>query len=69
SVVARREGFLSLEGYMTASKDPFIGKGLRLVIDGVDPGRLLTPKAILAPSPISISAGAAPTAPPSGRAS
>ncbi|MBC3886122.1 flagellar motor protein [Undibacterium griseum] len=40
SVVARREGFLSLEGYMTASKDPFIGKGLRLVIDGVDPGRL-----------------------------
>nr|WP_218132023.1 flagellar motor protein [Undibacterium oligocarboniphilum] len=40
SVVARREGFLSLEGYMTASTDPFIGKGLRLVIDGVDPGRL-----------------------------
>jgi chemotaxis protein MotA len=40
SVVARREGFLSLERYMEASKDPFIGKGLRLVIDGIDPDRL-----------------------------
>lgn len=40
SVVARREGFLSLEKYMESSKDPFIGKGLRLVIDGIDPARL-----------------------------
>ncbi|CAN5849927.1 flagellar motor protein [soil metagenome] len=40
SVVARREGFLSLEKYMESSKDPFIGKGLRLVIDGIDPIRL-----------------------------
>jgi chemotaxis protein MotA len=40
SVVARREGFLSLEKYMDSSKDPFIGKGLRLVIDGIDPARL-----------------------------
>ncbi|MFZ6744399.1 flagellar motor protein [Undibacterium sp. JH2W] len=40
SVVARREGFLSLERYMNASPDPFIGKGLRLVIDGIDPIRL-----------------------------
>ena len=40
SVVARREGFLSLEKYMDSSKDPFIGKGLRLVIDGIDPVRL-----------------------------
>lgn len=40
SVVARREGFLSLERYMESSKDPFIGKGLRLVIDGIDPARL-----------------------------
>jgi chemotaxis protein MotA len=40
SVVARREGFLSLERYMESSKDPFIGKGLRLVIDGIDPLRL-----------------------------
>ena len=40
SVVARREGFLSLERYMESSKDPFIGKGLRLVIDGIDPLRM-----------------------------
>ncbi|MFZ6755636.1 flagellar motor protein [Undibacterium sp. Ji50W] len=40
SVVARREGFLSLERYMNASIDPFISKGLRLVIDGIDPIRL-----------------------------
>ncbi|HTD05372.1 flagellar motor protein [Undibacterium sp.] len=40
SSVARREGFLSLERYMQASKDPFIAKGLRLVIDGIDPARL-----------------------------
>src|SRR5450830_786049 len=40
SVVARREGFLSLERYMDAARDPFISKGLRLVIDGVDPVRL-----------------------------
>ncbi|MBC3916414.1 flagellar motor protein [Undibacterium sp. CY18W] len=40
SVVARREGFLSLERYMNASTDPFISKGLRLVIDGIDPIRL-----------------------------
>jgi chemotaxis protein MotA len=40
SAVARREGFLSLERYMDASDDAFISKGLRLVIDGVDPARL-----------------------------
>lgn len=40
SVVARREGFLSLEKYMETTKDPFISKGLRLVIDGVEPTRL-----------------------------
>lgn len=40
SAVARREGFLSLEKYMSGSTDPFIAKGLRLVIDGVDPIRL-----------------------------
>lgn len=40
SVVARREGFLSLERYMESSSDPFIGKGLRLVIDGIDPDRV-----------------------------
>ena len=40
SVVARREGFLSLERYISSSKDPFIEKGLKLVIDGIDPERL-----------------------------
>jgi len=40
SVVARREGFLSLERYIDSAKDPFIEKGLKLVIDGVDPDRL-----------------------------
>ncbi|MBC3935049.1 flagellar motor protein [Undibacterium rugosum] len=40
SLIARREGFLSLERYMSNSGDAFINKGLRLVIDGVDPVRL-----------------------------
>nr|WP_222611147.1 flagellar motor protein [Undibacterium sp. LX40W] len=40
SVVARREGFLSLERYIDSAKDAFIEKGLKLVIDGVDPERL-----------------------------
>ena len=37
SATARREGFLSLERYMTVEQDPFVQQGLRLVIDGVDP--------------------------------
>lgn len=40
SAVARREGFLSLERYLESAKDPFIEKGLKLVIDGIDPDRL-----------------------------
>lgn len=40
SAVARREGFLSLERYIASAKDPFIEKGLKLVIDGIDPERL-----------------------------
>ena len=40
SAVARREGFLSLERFVNSSKDPFIEKGLKLVIDAVDPTRL-----------------------------
>jgi chemotaxis protein MotA len=40
SVVARREGFLSLERYINTAKDPFIEKGLKLVIDGIDPERI-----------------------------
>ncbi|MEA5097357.1 MAG: flagellar motor protein [Burkholderiaceae bacterium] len=37
STTARREGFLSLERYLTTATDPFIQQGLRLIIDGVDP--------------------------------
>jgi chemotaxis protein MotA len=40
SVVARREGFLSLERYIDSVKDPFIEKGLKLVVDGIDPERI-----------------------------
>jgi chemotaxis protein MotA len=40
SVVARREGFLSLERYLSSTKDPFIAKGLRLIIDGIEPHRI-----------------------------
>lgn len=32
----RREGLLSLESHMRASKDEFVAKGLRLMIDGID---------------------------------
>lgn len=38
SATARREGFLSLERYLTGETDPFIQQGLRMIIDGVDPG-------------------------------
>ena len=37
SAMARREGFLSLERYMTVESDPFVQQGLRLIIDGADP--------------------------------
>lgn len=40
SHAARREGFLSLESYMRSNRDPFIVKGLRLIIDGIDPVKL-----------------------------
>lgn len=40
SNTARREGFLSLETYMRAHRDPFTVKGLRLIIDGIDPIKL-----------------------------
>jgi len=39
SLTARRDGLLSLEQYM-AKADPFVQKGLRLVIDGVAPDKL-----------------------------
>ena len=39
SLTARRDGLLSLEQYM-GTKDPFIQKGLRLVVDGIHPDKL-----------------------------
>lgn len=40
SSTARREGLLSLERYLPELTDPFIEKGLRLIVDGVDPFKL-----------------------------
>ena len=40
SATARREGLLSLERFLPAQTDAFIGKGLRLVIDGIEPYKL-----------------------------
>lgn len=40
NVTARREGVLSLERFLRQAKDPYIAKGLRLVIDGVDAERI-----------------------------
>jgi chemotaxis protein MotA len=37
NLTARMGGFLKLERYIAAAPDPFIAKGLRLVVDGVDP--------------------------------
>jgi len=40
SVIARREGLLSLERVIKDVRDPFIAHGLRLIVDGVDPIKL-----------------------------
>jgi chemotaxis protein MotA len=40
SVTARREGLLSLERQLDLVRDPYIAKGLRLIVDGVDPFKL-----------------------------
>lgn len=40
SATVRREGFLKLEPYMDATTDAFVVKGLRLVIDGLEPDRI-----------------------------
>ncbi|NRR30083.1 flagellar motor protein [Oxalobacteraceae bacterium] len=40
SLAARRDGLLSLERYMLSSKDRFIAKGLRLIVDGINPDKL-----------------------------
>jgi chemotaxis protein MotA len=40
NLAARRDGLLSLERYMLASKDQFNTKGLRLIVDGINPDKL-----------------------------
>lgn len=40
SHVARKEGLLALEGQMAEISDPFMRKGLQLLVDGVEPERL-----------------------------
>ncbi len=40
SATARREGLLSLERYLDGQTDPFIQKGLRMVVDGIEPYKL-----------------------------
>lgn len=37
SMTARREGLLSLDGFIDGARTPFLSKGLRLVVDGTDP--------------------------------
>lgn len=40
SHIARKEGLLALEAQVGALKDPFMAKGLQLLVDGVEPERL-----------------------------
>jgi chemotaxis protein MotA len=40
SVAARREGLLSLERFLPQIADPFVTRGLRLIIDGVEPAKM-----------------------------
>ncbi|GBG00736.1 flagellar motor protein [Azospira sp. I13] len=40
SHVSRREGLLALEGFIAQIRDPFIQKGLQLLVDGAEPERL-----------------------------
>ncbi|MCX8145581.1 MAG: flagellar motor protein [Azovibrio sp.] len=40
SHVSRREGLLALENFTLQIKDPFLQKGLQLLVDGADPARL-----------------------------
>ena len=42
SFKTRKDGLLSLEGTITAESNPFIKKGLQLVVDGVDPQMVKT---------------------------
>lgn len=41
STISRREGLLHLEEHMNDTSDPFIKKGLRLLVDGITPAKLL----------------------------
>lgn len=38
--IARREGLLALEGQIATQKDPFVRKGLQLLVDGAEPVRI-----------------------------
>lgn len=40
SNTARREGLLALERFVATQKDPFLARGLRMVVDGADPEQM-----------------------------
>jgi len=40
SNIARRQGLLGLEAQVDAQRDPFLRKGLQLLVDGVEPERI-----------------------------
>ena len=40
SGVARKEGLLALEARIDGQPDPFVRKGLQLLVDGLDPERI-----------------------------
>jgi chemotaxis protein MotA len=40
SHTARKEGLLSLEDQMASERDPFVRRGLQMLVDGVEPDRL-----------------------------
>ncbi|HSH97614.1 MAG: flagellar motor protein [Methylophilaceae bacterium] len=40
SNIARKEGLLRLENNLNAEKDPFVKKGLRLMVDGIAPEKI-----------------------------
>ncbi len=40
SQIARKEGLLVLEGHVQRNSDPFMRRGLQMLVDGVEPGRL-----------------------------
>lgn len=40
ATIARRSGFLALESSMNTQRDPFVRKGLQLLIDGTEPQQL-----------------------------